>query len=399
MPGPMQGVRVVEMAVWVAAPAAAGILCDWGADVIKIEPHEGDPFRGIMAGLGGGMDGTNPMFELDNRGKRSVCLDLRTPDGLALAHRLVSEADVFVSNMRPGALARLGMDEETLRALNPRLIYCQVTGYGPEADERDRAAYDVGAFWSRAGIADLLTPQGHDYPLQRGGMGDHNAGAQAAGAIAAALFWREKMGEGQRVAVSLARTGAYTLGWDFNTTLRTGLDVRAAEYATFPNPLIMPYRCADRAVWLLMLQGDRHWPDFCRAVGQEEWLTDPRFATLMDRALNSAVLQEEIRRVLAQKPVSEWGPIFDRENVWWAPIQTIAEAAHDPVMQQAGAIVDVPTPDGPVQMVATPADFYGTPWQPRGPAPELGQHTEEVLLELGHDWEAIIALKERGIIP
>ena len=399
MAGPMQGVRVVEMAVWVAAPAAAGILCDWGADVTKIEPHEGDPFRGLMAGLGGGMDGTNPMFELDNRGKRSVCLDLRTAEGLDLAHRLVAEADVFVSNMRPGALARLGMDDETLRALNPRLIYCQVTGYGPEAEERDRAAYDVGAFWSRAGIADLLTPPGHDYPLQRGGMGDHNAGAQAAGAIAAALFWREKTGEGQRVAVSLARTGAYTLGWDYNMTLRTGLDVRAAERATFPNPLIMPYHCADRDLWLLMLQGDRHWPDFCRAVGHQEWLTDPRFATLLDRAQNTALLQEEIQRVLAEKPLTEWGPIFDRENVWWAPIQTIAEAAHDPVMQQAGAIVEVPTPDGPARMVATPADFYGTPWQPRGPAPELGQHTEEVLLELGHDWDAIIALKERGVIP
>jgi crotonobetainyl-CoA:carnitine CoA-transferase CaiB-like acyl-CoA transferase len=399
MPGPMEGVRVVEMAVWVAGPAAAGILCDWGADVVKIEPAEGDPFRGLMASLGAEMAGTNPMFELDNRGKRSLCLDLRSDEGRAIAHKLIAEADVFVSNQRPGALARLGLDDATLRALNPRLIYCQVSGYGPEAEDRDRAAYDVGAFWSRAGIADLLTPPGHEYPLQRGGMGDHNAGAQAAGAISAALYRREKTGEGQRVAVSLARTGAYTIGWDFNMTLRMDMDVRAAERASFPNPLIMPYRCADRSVWLLMLQGDRHWPDFCRAIGHEYWLQDPRFRTLLDRATNTVVLQEEIGRVLGARPLSEWGPIFDRENVWWAPVQTVHEATQDPTMQQAGAIVEVPTADGPVRMVATPADFYGTPWSVRGPAPELGQHTEEVLLELGYDWDGIIALKERGVIP
>jgi crotonobetainyl-CoA:carnitine CoA-transferase CaiB-like acyl-CoA transferase len=400
MPGPMQGVRVVELAIWVAAPAAAGILCDWGADVIKIESPEGDPFRALLAALQAGMPaGMNPMFELDNRGKRSICLDLRTEEGRVIAHRLVAAADVFVTNQRPGALQRLGMDEGTLRGLNPRLIYCQITGYGPEAEERDRAAYDVGAFWARSGIADLLTPAGHEYPLQRGGMGDHNAGAQAAGAVAAALYWREKTGQGQRVAVSLARTGAYTIGWDFNQALRMDLDVRAYDRPLFPNPLILPYRCADRSVWLLMLQGDRHWPDLCRALGHEEWMADPRFATLVDRAMNSAALQELIAQVLIERPLSEWGPIFDRENVWWAPVQTVYEAAHDPVMRQAGAVVSVPTPEGAVEMVATPADFYGTPWQPRGPAPELGQHTEEILLELGYDWDGIVALKERGVIP
>lgn len=400
MAGPMQGVRVVELGVWVAGPAAAGILCDWGAEVVKIEPREGDPFRGLLALLNAGGAGANPMFELDNRGKRSVALDLRSEDGRRIAHQLVEGADVFVSNQRPGALARLGLDYDTLRAVNPRLIYCQITGYGPEAEERDRAAFDVGAFWARAGIADLLTPPGHEYPLQRGGMGDHNAGAQAAGAVSAALYWREKSGEGQRVAVSLARTGAYTIGWDFNAALRLDQDVRAYESTAFPNPLIMPYRCAGgRSLWLLMLQGDRHWPDFCRALGREDWLADPRFVTLLDRAANSAALQAEIGAIMGQKTVDEWGPLFDRENVWWAPVQTVYEAAHDPVMEAAGVIVEVPTPDGPTRMVATPMDFYGTPWEPRGPAPELGQHTEEVLLELGFDWDRIVALKEQGVIP
>ncbi len=399
MGGPMEGVRVVEMAVWVAGPAASGILCDWGADVVKIEPAEGDPMRGILSLLGGAVP-INPIFELDNRGKRSVCLDLRADEGRELALQLIEQADVFVSNYRPGALARLGMDDGCLRRRNPRLIYCQVTGYGADGEDRDRAAYDVGAFWSRAGIASLLTPPGHDYPLQRGGMGDHNAGAQAAGAIAAALYRREQTGEGQMVAVSLARTGAYTIGWDLNMALRLHVPIEPAQRYNFPNPLILPYRCADgHTLWLLLLQGDRHWPDFCRAIQHEEWMQDPRFLTIADRAANADPLVRAIEAVMAEKTAAEWSVIFDRENVWYAPVQTPQEVVEDPVMAAAGAWVDVPLPDGPAKMVATPADFYGTPWQPRGPAPELGQHTEEVLLELGLDWDRIIALKEQGVIP
>jgi crotonobetainyl-CoA:carnitine CoA-transferase CaiB-like acyl-CoA transferase len=398
--GPMEGIRVVELGVWVAGPSCAAILCDWGADVVKIEPPEGDPFRGIMALYGPEFAGSNPMFELDNRGKRSIVLDLQQPDGRQIAFQLIDRADVFVTNQRPGGLARLGLDYESLAARNPRLIYAHVTGYGPDSSQRDRAAYDVGAFWSRAGIAAMLAPPGGPLPLQRGGMGDHNAGAQAAGAVAAALFHRERMGQGQKVAVSLARTGVYTLGWDLNQTLRTGVAPQPVTREAFPNPIINYYRTADgRAVWLLMLQGDRHWPDFCRAVDRPDWLADERFASLAFRAANAAALVAEIDAVMQTKTAAEWESIFDRENVWYAPVQTLDEVVADPVMAEAGAWVDVPTPDGPAKMVASPADFYGTPWQPRGPAPEFGQHTEEVLLELGHDWDRIVALKEAGVIP
>lgn len=398
MPGPMEGVRVVELAVWVAGPSCAGILCDWGADVVKIESPDGDPFRGVMALAG--MTGSNPPFELDNRGKRSIALDLHSEEGRDIALRLIDGADVFVSNLRPGALARLGLDHATLLERNRRLIYAHVSGYGLGSADADRAAYDVGAFWSRAGIAALLAGPGQGLPLQRGGMGDHNAGAQAAGAVAAALYHREKTGQGQLVSVSLARTGAYTIGWDLNIALRTGVIPIPAERETFRNPLILCYQVkGGRWIWLLMLQGDRHWPDFCRAVGHEEWMRDPRFETLLARAQNATALVHAIEEVLAQRTLEEWAPIFDRENVWWAPVQTLDQVVVDPVMAAAGAWVDVPTPDGPVRMVATPADFHGTPWQPRASAPELGQHTEEVLLELGYDWNAITGLKERGVIP
>ena len=398
MPGPMEGVRVVELAVWVAGPAAGGILCDWGAEVIKIEPHDGDPFRGVGALLG--QMGTNPMFELDNRGKRSVALDLGADEGRAIAYQLVDGADVFLSNLRAGALKRLGPDHETLRGRNPRLVYAHVSGYGIGTSDEDRAAYDVGAFWSRAGVAASITSPGAPLPLQRGGMGDHTAGSQAAGAIAAALYHREKTGKGQLVTASLARTGAYMLGWDLNVALRTGVVSQPYARDSFPNPLILNYPVkGGRWIWLLMLQGDRHWPDFCRAVGHEEWMAHPRFQTLMARAQNAAALIRAIEAVLPERTLEEWGEIFDREDVWWAPVQTLEQVVADPVMAAAGAWVDVPTPDGPARMVASPTDFHGTPWQPRGPSPELGQHTEEALLELGYDWDRIIGLKDAGIIP
>ena len=398
--GPMEGIRVVELGVWVAGPSCAGILCDWGADVVKIEPPEGDPFRGVMAIIAPQFAASNPMFELDNRGKRSVVLNLQDPRGRDIALALIDRADVFVTNQRPGALERLGLANEHLAPRNPRLIYAHVTGYGPQSAARDFAAYDVGAFWARAGIAAMLRSPHGDLPLQRGGMGDHTAGSQAAGAVAAALFHRERTGQGQKVAVSLARTGAYTLGWDLNQTLRLGIPPAPYTRETFPNPIILNYRTGDdREMWLLMLQGDRHWPDFCRAVGREEWLTDERYRTLALRAANCAALTREIDAVLRTRPLAEWEAIFDRENVWYAPVQEIGQVVQDPVMAEAGAWVDVPTPDGPVKMVATPMDFSGTPWAPRGPAPEFGQHTEEVLLELGHDWDVIVQLKEAGVIP
>ncbi|MFN0095519.1 MAG: CaiB/BaiF CoA transferase family protein [Dehalococcoidia bacterium] len=397
MAGPLEGIKVVEVGVWVAGPSCGGILADWGAEVIKIEPPEGDPFRGLFASLGAGM---NPPFELDNRGKRSMALNLETAEGLAIAQRLVDEADVFVSNMRPRALQKFGLDYEAAASRNPRLVYAQVSGYGPESDDANRAAYDVGAFWSRAGVAMSLVP-GHagPPPQQRGGMGDHMTGANAAGAISAALFNRERTGKGQRVAVSLLRIGAYMMGWDLNTYLRMG--ALGAPYDRFhaPNPLINSFQDKDgRWFWLLLLQGDRHWPDLVAALGLGHLQADPRFANIAARLQNQVEVVETLDAVLRTRSLSEWGPIFDAHNVWFAPVQTLPELAADPVAEQAGCFVDVPAEGGPRRQVATPATFYGTPVEPRGWAPELGQDTELILMEMGYDWDGIAALKEKGAI-
>ncbi|MDT5330761.1 MAG: hypothetical protein QOF31_2058 [Mycobacterium sp.] len=383
MAGPMEGVKVVELGVWVAGPAAGGILADWGADVIKIEPPTGDPARmfGRMLGI---EDGMSPPFEMDNRGKRSVVLDLTTDDGRASAFELLSGADVFLTNVRPAALRRTGLDFETVAARNPRLVYGLITGYGERGPDADRAAYDVAAFWARAGLAHLLTRPGETPPFQRGGMGDHTAGMTLAAAVCAALVARTRTGKGQLVSTSLYRQGAYTVSFDLNTFLMTGHSIAIGERETMGNPCMNNYVAGDgRRFWIVGLQGDRHWPALCRAVGRPEWLTDPRFATGRSRAANAVELIGELDEIFAAKPLDDWAKVFAGEpDFFWSPINSIEDVVADDQFHAAGGIVYVPDGDAAAPMVATPADFHGTPWEPRSLAPKLGEHTEEILAEL-----------------
>ena len=400
MPGPMEGLRVVELGFWVAGPSAGGILADWGADVVKIEPPDGDPFRGLfLRGLGVDMP-INPPFELDNRGKRSITVNYAEPRGREIVLELVDRADVFITNIRPGALERAGLDYASLAARNPRLVYASVTGYGLAGPDRDRAAFDIGAFWSRTGIAAALTPAGTDPPYQRGAMGDHTAGIAAVAGIGAALLARTRTGRGQLISTSLLRLGIFTVGWDTNIMLRMGAPATPMTRTKTPNPLISCYHGSDgRWFWLLGLQGDRLWPDLIRAIERPDLLDDSRFNNLSGRREHCPELVHELDAVFATKPTSEWAAIFDREGVWWAPVQTIDEVVDDPQAIACGAFVDVPLAEGgSARMVASPVDFSDTRWAPHASAPELGQHTEEVLLEAGYGWEDIARLKDAGAL-
>jgi len=383
MAGPVEGIKVVELGVWVAGPAAAGILADWGADVIKIEPPTGDPGRMFGRMLGCDL-GVNPPFEMDNRSKRSVVLDLTTEAGRDTAFELLSGADVFLTNVRPGALRRLGLDFESVSARNSRLVYGLITGYGESGPDADRAAYDVAAFWSRAGVAHLLTRPGDTPPFQRGGMGDHSAGMTLAAAVCAALLARERTGSGQLVTTSLYRQGAYIVSFDLNTYLLTGQQIAIGQRESMGNPCMNNYTAGDRRrFWIVGLEADRHWPALCRAVGRPEWCADPRFCNARARAANAVQLIAELDEIFATRPLDEWAQIFAGEpDFFWSPVNTLEDVVADEQFHAAGGIVDVPDEESSVAMVATPADFHGTPWAPRWVAPQLGQHTDEVVGEL-----------------
>jgi crotonobetainyl-CoA:carnitine CoA-transferase CaiB-like acyl-CoA transferase len=397
--GPLQGIRVVELGVWVAGPAAGCLLSDWGADVIKIEPTlVGDPARTFSRMLGGDLP-FNPPFEMDNRGKRSIALDLRTEEGLALGMELLADADVFVTNVRTKALDRLGIGFEQVAERFPRLVYALITGFGTEGPDKDRAAYDIAGFWARSGIAHMLTQPGSHPPFQRGGMGDHGTGLAAAGAICAALFARERSSKGQLVTTSLLRQGIYTLSFDLAIASRYGMGLAVGERASMGNPLINNYHDKDgRWFWLVGLEGDRHWPSLARAVGHPEWIDDERFNTLLKRSEYATELIAMLDEIFATKTREEWGEIFDaQEALWWAPVQSLEEVLVDEQVHACGGLCEVPDGDSTTLLPATPADFHGTPWAPTSMAPSLGQHTDEILEELGRGGD-IVALRDKGVV-
>jgi crotonobetainyl-CoA:carnitine CoA-transferase CaiB-like acyl-CoA transferase len=379
----LEGIRVVELGVWVAGPAAGGILADWGADVIKIEPPTGDPARNFNRMLGGDMP-TSPPFELDNRSKRSIVLDLTTDEGKDTARELVESADVFLTNIRVDALQRIGFDPESLMAGHERLVYALVTGFGLEGPDKDRAAYDIAAYWARSGIASLLTVPGGSPPFQRGGMGDHTAGMTGAAMICGALVSRGTTGKGQLVTTSLLRTGAYTVSFDINVYLMWGHQIGIGTREAMGNPAMNNYVAADgRRFWIVGLEGERHWPPLARAVGHPEWLDDHDYATPAGRFEHARELIATLDAIFLTKALDDWAEVFATEpDFFWAPLNTIEDLLADEQFHASGGLVDVPDGTSTTTMVATPVDFLGTPWAPRSMAPALGQHTEEVLAEL-----------------
>jgi crotonobetainyl-CoA:carnitine CoA-transferase CaiB-like acyl-CoA transferase len=384
--GPFDGLRVVELGVWVAGPGAAGILADWGADVIKIESPAGDPARQFIQMLGGDLD-INPVFELDNRGKRSVVLELGSPEGLEAALALLASADVFVTNIRASALGRLGLGPDAMLDRFDRLVYAIISGYGLEGPDADKAAYDIAAFWARSGMASSLRTPGGPLPFQRGGMGDHTVAMTGAAMIGAALFSRQRTGTGQLVSTSLLRQGAYTIGFDVNIALLWGRSMSTGTREIMPNPSVNNYVAGDgKEFWIVGLEGDRHWPALARAVGRSEWLEDTRFATGRDRATNARELIAELDALFATRTRAEWFEAFDAEpDVFWAPVNSVDDLLEDQQFSSSGALVEVPDEQGARIMLATPADFGGVTPSPRWRAPEHGEHTESVLSELQRD--------------
>jgi crotonobetainyl-CoA:carnitine CoA-transferase CaiB-like acyl-CoA transferase len=371
--------------MWVAAPAAATMLADWGADVVKVEAPTGDPNRYTLRHVGQDID-SEPPFETDNRGKRGIVLDLRSEEGKDALERLLERADVFVTNLRPGALERLGLAPDAIRTRHPRLVIGTLTGYGWTGAERDRAGYDVSAFWARPGIAAMLNPAGEPPPGIRPGLGDRTAASNLVAGVLAALLRRERTGEGGVVDVSLLRSGTYANGNDLALQNFFGKRGRTRPRTEHESPLYNCYRAADdRWFWLVGLEGNRHWPGVLKALGREDLAEDERFATGKARRGHVRELIAAFDEEFAKRPLAEWAERFDAEGVWWAPVQTLAEVSADPQAEAVGAFVEQPGMGDapPLRTVATPVSFWGVDDKPRSGAPTLGEHTDEVLNELG----------------
>jgi crotonobetainyl-CoA:carnitine CoA-transferase CaiB-like acyl-CoA transferase len=395
------GVRVVELAQWVFVPVAGALLADWGADVIHIERLEGDPYRGLASqGIGTDSGGVNLSIALANRGKRSIALDVQHAEGLAVMHRLLESADVFLTNLRPGALRRLGVDAETLTGRYPGLVYARGHGYGARGPDADQAGYDSSAFWARGGLAHVMTPPDREYPIsQRGAMGDRNGAMALAFGIAAALLKRARTGKGSIVDVSLLATAMWTLSSDVLSALGGASSGPTAGRGPQVNPVVGAYRTRDgRHVQLVFLEADRYWADFCRLIGREELADDPRFVDLPARRANSAACVAELDAEFARRTLAEWKELLAGIDAPWAPVQAVAELLEDPQVLANGYIGEVVVEGGPsYRLPAVPVQFDNQPPVLRR-APEQGEHSEAVLAELGYDWDDIVKLKDAGVI-
>jgi crotonobetainyl-CoA:carnitine CoA-transferase CaiB-like acyl-CoA transferase len=399
--GPLSGIKVVELGVFVAGPAAAAVLGDWGAEVIKIEnPAGGDPIRALVSlGLMSVEPDVNPALELENRNKRSVAIDITKPQGRELVLRMLSDADVFVSNLRAAALARAGLAYEDVKKVNPRIIYATLSGYGTRGPDKDRAAFDYAAFWARTGAMGSLGEPGRPPPTQRPAMGDHPAGLQLAGAVSAALFHRERTGEGQAIHLSLFQSGLWMMASDIQVALILGVGY-VPTGRLVPNPLWNHYEAKD-GKWfhLVMPQADRFWARFCEAIGEPALAKNEEYDGTGKRMRHAKELIDKLDRIFATKTRDEWAQLFDRYDLIWGPVQTVLEASRDPQALALEMYQKIQHRSGQeISLVKTPVEFSATPSAIRHGAPELGEHTEEVLLELGYGWDDIAKLRENGAL-
>ena len=396
----LNGIRVVEMGMWLAGPATGGILSDWGADVIKIEPPSGDPMRNLYGHLSGSKESRIPAFDQHNRGKRSVAIDINSDGGSELVERIAADADVFLTNMRPAFLKRVGLDHERLLSRHPRLVYAILTGYGLDGPDADAPGFDVAAFSARTGVAARSAPDGEAPATLAGGFGDVVTAISATAAIMGGLMHRERTGRGQLVSTSLLRTGIYCISMDVAT--RLGLDRLAPSASrTKPsNPLLNSYAAGDgRWFWLMGAEATRHWPRLIAAVGDPAELREERFASPRDRRRNGTELVALLDAIFAQRSRDEWAERFDEHDVWWAPVNSVEDLLSDPQVQAAGAFVEVdPERSATGRAVATPVDFGATPVGPSGPPPAVGADTEDVLREIGLGDEEIERLRSAGSV-
>ena len=396
MAAPLSGIRVVELASFVAAPACGTLLADLGADVIKVEVPWGEMYRTAtprMTGYGSDFP-ESPAFHMENRGKRSLALDLALPEALTALYKVIATADVLLTNMLPARLEKNGLDPETLRTERPELNGARLSGYGPAGPEANNPAFDYAAFWARTGLMDQLRDPEAPPAFQRPGMGDHSAALALCVGVLSALRTRDAGGGGQVIDVTLQHIGFYVNGSDVANVLATGEDPPRHDRSAPRNPLWNHYRCGDeRWLFLVMVESDRYWPEFVRAIERPDLLADPRFESAVPRYQNNRELVGILDGVFAERSLEAWKQQFSAHRLIWAPALTVLEATGDPSAEAYGSFADVDHPDlEGYRTVAPPLRMSSHDMPASAPTAPVGAHTADVLAEAGVDDETIALL-------
>ena len=402
MAAPLDDVKVIEVDSWMATPSAGAILADLGAEVIKVESLEGDPARGFSrpAKLPPEIKDYDFQFDVDNRGKRSVAVDLASPQGREVVHRLLADADVFLCNLLVHRQERFGLDPATVTAINPSIVHATLTGYGTTGPEAWRPGYDVTAFFGRSGIYDAMRegPNGI-VPMARPAQGDHTTGLALVGAVLAALRLAERTGEAQIVETSLYETAVWTQASDYAITAMDKAPLRQRARENMIIPTANRYPCGDGKWVVLNMPQDSAWPLLCRVIERLDWLEDERFADIRGRFRHMSEIVAGIDEALAHRTRDEWGEIFDAEGIIWGPVLGLHEVVDDAQAEALGMFPELDSPEiGTYRSVGIPMRFADADVGPRGPSPELGADTREVLAAAGLGDSEIDRLIDAGAV-
>ena len=402
MTAPLDNVTVVEIDNWMASPSAGAILADLGADVIKIEPLSGDPMRdmGRPAKVSEAKKKFDYQFDVSNRGKRSIAVDLDSEAGMEVVFSLIARADVFMCNLLRHRQDKFGLDPDSIKQANSRIVHATLTGYGTQGPEAHRPGYDVTAFFGRSGLYDAMREgEAGTVPMARPAQGDHTTGLAFVSAILAALRLAERTGEAQVVETSLYETAIWTQATDYAITAVDLAPLRPRSRENMILPTANRYPCGDGKWIVLNMPEESAWPKLCRVIEREDLLADERLQDVRGRFRHMPELVAAIDEALSHRTRDQWGEIFDANDMIWGPVLGLHEVASDPQADALGVFPTIHSPDiGPYRTVAAPMRFADVQVGPKGPAPKLGQHTREILSEAGHGIEEIEALVQQGAI-